>query len=96
MLELEWDEVKRRANLRKHGLDFADAARLDWDQAAVVADDRFPYPEPRFWAFVFGQGRLYFVAFCRRGPKLRMISFRKANKKEVRRYGQATGQTGSS
>lgn len=64
MLELEWDQDKRRANIQKHGLDFADARHLDWDNAT------------------------YLVAFCRRGAKVRIISFRKTNRKEVKRYGK--------
>lgn len=87
MSELEWDEEKRPANLLKHGLDFADARHLDWDAATFVDDRRFNYPEPRFWAFGTWNKRLYMVAFCVRGNKVRMISFRKANPKEVRRYG---------
>ena len=50
MLELEWDEDKRLANIQKHGLDFVDAKNLDWDSATYMEDKRFPYPEPRFWA----------------------------------------------
>jgi len=88
MLELEWDEDKRRANLQKHGLDFADAKHLNWDNATYIEDTRFPYPEPRFWAFALWRRRLHLVAFCRRGAKVRIISFRKANGKEVRRYGK--------
>ena len=87
MLELEWDEDKCRSNIQKHGLDFDDARKLDWDNATYIEDRRFSYPEPRFWAFALWNGRLYMVAFCRRGKMIRIISFRKANPKEVRRYG---------
>jgi uncharacterized DUF497 family protein len=88
MLELEWDEEKRRANIQKHGLDFDDAKTLDWDNAIYIEDKRFSYPEPRFWASALWKRRLYLVAFCKRGTKVRIISFRKANRKEVRRYGK--------
>ena len=47
-MELEWDEAKRLSNLEKHGLDFADASKLDWDNATYVRDVRKNYPEPRF------------------------------------------------
>ncbi|HSC18116.1 MAG TPA: BrnT family toxin [Rhizomicrobium sp.] len=86
-MELEWDEAKRRDNLAKHDLDFTDVPKLDWDNATVLEDRRFPYPEPRFWAFARWRGRLHMVAFCLRGNKVRIISFRKANAKEVKRYG---------
>ncbi len=44
-MELEWDEVKRRANMAKHGLDFADVSILEWDTATVLEDTRRFYPE---------------------------------------------------
>ncbi len=81
MLLLEWDEDKRRANIRKHGLDFEDARNLDWDNATYIEDQRFAYPEPCYRAFVLWETRLHMVAFCRRGAKVRIISFRKANHK---------------
>jgi hypothetical protein len=65
----------------------ADVPELDWDNATVLEDRRFPYPEPRFWAFAMWDGRLHMVAFCLRGKKVRIISFRKANAKEVKRHG---------
>jgi uncharacterized DUF497 family protein len=87
-MELEWDEAKRRSNLRKHGLDFDDAKFLDWDNATVIEDTRFTYPEPRYWAFARWNGRLHMVAFCMRGDRVRIISFRKANDREAKRYGK--------
>lgn len=87
-MDLEWDEDKRRSNLEKHGLDFGEVQYLDWDNATLVQDQRYPYAEPRFWAFAMRARRLYFVAFCMRGKKVRIISFRKANGKEQRRYGK--------
>ncbi len=86
-METEWDPAKHLANLAKHGLDFEDVPFLDWDNAKVLPDNRQTYPEPRFRAFAMWNGRLHMVAFCIRGTKVRIISFRKANKKEVTRYG---------
>jgi len=82
----EWNEIKRRRNLEKHGLDFADVSKLDWDNAKVLEDARFEYPEPRYWAFAMMGGRLHMVAFCIRGNKIRVISFRKASGKEEENY----------
>ncbi len=87
-MELEWDEAKRRSNLRKHGLDFDDAKFLDWDNATVIEDTRFAYPEPRYWAFARWNDRLHMVAFCLRDDSVRIISFRKANDRETKRYGK--------
>lgn len=86
-MELEWDEIKRRRNVEKHGLDFADVSRLDWDNATVLEDTRFEYPEPRYWAFATLGKRLHMVTFCVRGRKVRVISFRKASEKEEKNYG---------
>ncbi len=86
-MELEWDEAKRQANIAKHRLDFADVPSLDWDRATVLEDTRKKYPEPRYWAFAKCGTQLYMVAFCVRGGKVRIISFRRANRKEARRYG---------
>ena len=88
MIAVEWDEAKRRANLAKHGLDFRDVPFMDWDSAVIIPDLRFDYPEPRHWAFAMLSGRLHMAAFCYRGAKIRVISFRKANDKEVKLYGK--------
>jgi uncharacterized DUF497 family protein len=88
MREVEWDEAKRRANLDKHGVDFADVPFMDWENATILEDTRFDYPEPRFWAFGMFEGRLHLAAYCVRGTRIRIISFRKANAKEIRRYGK--------
>lgn len=87
-MELEWDEKKREANLAKHGLDFADVVALDWGEAGIVEDARFPYPERRYRALLSRGEAHYVVAFCYRGAKLRVISFRRARVKEVKKYAQ--------
>jgi hypothetical protein len=89
-MEFDWDERKRAANLEKHGLDFADVAFLAWETARVLVDDRRDYGEVRYRAMGLFKGRLHFVAFAIRAEKIRVISFRRANEKEVRRYGQET------
>ena len=82
------DEIKRRRNIEKHGLDFADVSGLDWDNATVLEDTRFRYPEPRYWAFAMMGKRLHMVAFCIRDGKVRVISFRKASEKEEKSHGR--------
>ncbi len=85
---LDWDNDKRDANRAKHELDFKDVASLAWETAQVLVDDRRDYGEARYRAYAFWNDRLYFVALTHHGDKVRLISFRKANDKEVRRYGQ--------
>jgi uncharacterized protein len=82
----EWDEGKRAASFRDHGVDFADAFRFDWETAVVTIDDRGDYNELREMAFGFIGVRLHAMAFTRRGGNIRIISLRKANRTEMRRY----------
>lgn len=63
-------------------------ASLAWEPARVLVDDRHDYGEVRYRAMGLVNGRLHFVAFTVRGGKIRLIGFRKANEKEVKRYGQ--------
>ena len=86
-MEFEWDEAKRQANLAKHGLDFTDAARFGWDVAAIGWDRRFDYGEDRFTAYGTMDGRLVVIVFTLRGSVVRIVSIRRANRKERRIYG---------
>lgn len=86
-MEFEWDEQKRLSNLAKHGLDFADVAQLDWSVVKIFDDRRFDYGEDRLLAFARLDGQLYSVAFTMRGPAMRILSFRSANRTERKRHG---------
>lgn len=59
-------------------------ARFDWDGALVVTDDRRDYGEPRLRALGLIDGRLHAVVVTPRGDALRIISLRKANKRELK------------
>jgi uncharacterized protein len=85
----EWDENKRTANLRDHGVDFADARDFDWDTAVITIDDREDYGELREMALGFIGVRLHAMIFTRRGRDIRIISLRKANRMEMTHYGDA-------
>ena len=87
--ELDWDEAKRQATLAERGLDFADVALIDWEAALTMEDLRKPYPEARYITFATIRGRLCVVAWCWRETALRVISLRKANAREERRYAEA-------
>jgi uncharacterized DUF497 family protein len=80
---IRWDEAKRAANLAKHGVDFAAAAAFDWDGALVVEDTRFDYGEKRYRALGIISQRLHMLVFTRIPDGFRVISLRRANKKEV-------------
>ena len=65
------------------------AAELDWDAALVWVDDRFDYDETRMIALAPKTENLYYVAFVDRGKTLRVISLRRANRREVKHYVQS-------
>lgn len=86
---IEFDPLKDQSNLAKHGVSLAFASELDWDEALVWVDDRFEYGECRMIALAPRTGILYYVAFVDRGRVRRVISLRRANRREVKHYVQA-------
>jgi uncharacterized protein len=86
MAGFEWDPVKEAENLRKHGTDFLTASRI-WHRPVIErTDNRRDYGEARLLAFGKVNGRLMAVLFTWRGANRRIISARKANRREQRRY----------
>jgi uncharacterized protein len=85
-MDIEFDPAKDALNMAKHGLSLADAAAFELGEARVMVDDRFDYGETRFRAFgrVEGQGRC--LVFTWEPGKIRVISYRRAREKEMRRY----------
>lgn len=88
-MQFEFDPAKDIANIEKHGLSLGFASRLDWDEALVWIDVRFDYGEARMIALAPDTGILYFVAFVDRGTVRRVISLRRANRREVKHYVQS-------
>jgi|CXWL01.1.fsa_nt_gi uncharacterized DUF497 family protein len=83
----EWDEAKRRENLRKHGVDFAIVEGFDWDRSVLFEDTRERYLEQRWVAFGPIGDRLFALVFTARGDDVtRLISLREATKKERKLY----------
>jgi len=85
-VDFEWDQRKASSNLRKHGVDFADAATVFEDERALtIEDDR--HGEDRFVTLALdAQGRLLAVAYTLRGDRIRIISARKATRSELSHY----------
>ncbi len=86
-MQVEFDADKDAANLVKHGVSLAfgahvlaDAHRLD------LLDVRFDYAEERFVCYGSVEGRIWVCVFTLRGGTRRIISVRKANDRETRRY----------
>jgi uncharacterized DUF497 family protein len=89
-MDFEWDAAKDAENRRKHGLPLAAAARLDWSLAVRNEDRRRDYGEQRWTAIAPLAGRLHVCAYTLRKDHVRIISLRKANERERRRYGHRT------
>ena len=88
-MRIEFDRAKDAANQAKHGVSLALAGELDWDAALVWVDERFEYDEIRVIALAPKTGILYYVAFVDRGEVRRVISLRRANRREVKYYVQS-------
>jgi len=86
-VKITYDETKNTRNIAERGLPFAMVADLDWSRAVVVEDERRDYGERRFRVFGFLGERLYVAVVTFRGEAVQVISFRKANSREVNRYG---------
>jgi len=86
---IDFDPAKDKINRGKHGLSLALAKELDWDDALVWVDERQDYSEPRMIALAPSTGVLYYVAFVDRGRVRRVISLRRANRREVKHYVQS-------
>lgn len=89
---LGFDPAKSARNVRERNLPFELAAKLEWAQAVVYEDERFDYGETRMIALAPLRGRLHVVCYCERGEVRWIISFRKANRREVRAYARAFGR----
>lgn len=85
-MRIEFDPSKDASNREKHGVSLALAEGLDWDTALVWVDARFEYEEIRMIALAPKTGILYYVAFVDRGTVRRIISLRRANRREVKYY----------
>jgi uncharacterized DUF497 family protein len=88
-VQLDFDPGKDATNLSKHGLSLSAAAELSWDAALVWIDNRADYGEVRMVALAPMGDILFFVAFVDREPAMRIISLRRANRREVNHYVEA-------
>jgi uncharacterized DUF497 family protein len=85
-MRIEFDSAKDVVNQTKHGMSLPVAGELDWEAALVWMDDRFEYGETRMIALAPKTQTLYYVAFVDRGEARRVISLRRANRREVKHY----------
>jgi hypothetical protein len=81
-VRFEWDETKRVANLRKHGIDFSGVEALFAGPTVTVEDDREEYGERRLLTLGLLEGRVVMVVHAERSAVIRIISIRKALRRE--------------
>ncbi len=89
-MHIEFDPDKNLRNIRERGLSFEQASAFDFDGAIYIVDNRRDYGEIRFRALGFLGGRLHALVFVEIPGGIRVISFRKANQREVRDYAAQT------
>lgn len=85
-MRYEHDPKKLAMNVASHRVWFHEANEFEWETAVIEHDCRKQYAETRFCATGLIGTRLYVLIFCLRETKMRIISMRKANPREVRYY----------
>lgn len=86
-MRFQFDPKKAASNLRKHGVSFADAEGVFFDPLAIHRVDPHAEDEERFVALGMGSaGQLLVVAYTIRDGEVRVISVRRATRREVRDY----------
>ncbi|WP_130471537.1 BrnT family toxin [Candidatus Magnetaquicoccus inordinatus] len=87
-MNITFDPDKSMKNIRERGISFDDAVRFDFKTALFSVDDRHDYGEKRYVAIGYLDHRLHVLCFVETVNGIRVISFRKANAREVKRYGK--------
>ncbi len=86
-LAISYDPEKDAANLAKHGVSLAIGHKVLANAVTTRLDNRFPYGEERFVTFGYVDDRLHVAVYTVRDDAIRLISVRKADQREQRRYG---------
>ncbi len=90
-MRFEWDEAKRRINLRRHGIDFVDALEVFDGVTLTVEDTRFDYGEIRYVTVGLLKDRVVVIAHTEQDNVIRIISVRKATQHEEANYFKQIG-----
>ena len=85
-MQYEWDENKRIANLERHKIDFIHAVDFEGDTAIETTEDRYDYDEIRWVTIGYIKQKLHVMVYTIRQNKIRIISLRKANRRESHYY----------
>lgn len=93
-MTIEFDPDKDVANVRKHGISLASAEEMDWNDLLIEADSRYDYGEDRYLAYGVLNNRVYAMVFTKRPFGPRIISLRKANRRERKKYEKEKNRSG--
>ena len=88
-MDITYDPAKNERNIRERGLSFDRAAEFDFATALAAIDRRREYGEARIVALGYLDGRLHVICYVETVTGVRVISFRKANSREMSRYAKA-------
>lgn len=89
-MQIEFDPAKNDAKIRQRGLSFELVAQFEFETALFAQDTRHDYGEVRLQSLGLLEGRAHVLVFTETAHGIRVISFRKANQREVKRYEQTT------
>lgn len=87
-MEIEYDPDKNQRNIKRRSLSFDLVEQFEWETALIWEDDRYDYGETRYCALGYVGDRIYHLVFAYRADIVRIISLRKANRREVNRYAE--------
>ena len=85
-MKIEYDPKKNEWNIKERNLSFEQVADLNWITSETYEDARKNYPEHRYITLAYLDNRLHVVCYTPIEGGIRVISFRKANKREQRVY----------
>jgi uncharacterized protein len=90
IVQVTWDELKRRENIQKHGIDFLDAVEIFQGPMLASLDEKDDYGEDRYIGIGFLRVKAVVVVFTEEHPEIiRLISVRKATRHEEERFREA-------
>jgi uncharacterized DUF497 family protein len=91
-MDVSFDSAKDARNVALRGISLALATDFGWDSALIVEDTRKDYGEPRYQALGLIEDRLHMLVYTPRADRIHVISLRKANDREIRRYEEEKAQ----
>jgi uncharacterized DUF497 family protein len=85
-MKFEWDDAKRKSNIKKHSFDFVDAEKVFDGATFTINDDRFDYGNNRYITLGMLEGIIVVITHLEEDELIRIISMRKATKNEQKIY----------